>query len=130
MSTKATVTDLPNRHDEHMIGKLSELEEQFEAAKDELKRAELNFQKVRKELSAAKCQKLLLDFELRGITPGTKITDGNGIWGFCGVEPQEIFTDRAGASIILHAVKNDGTIGKKRVRPFGVYVRDLKPCDP
>jgi hypothetical protein len=64
-----------------------------------------------------------------GITPGTKITDGRRTFGFMGVEPDEVFTTMAGAILVLHNVRLDGTIGKQRVHPRGFDSKNLRVVD-
>jgi hypothetical protein len=104
------------------------LQRKFDAAFEARKKAEEDFRAARKELQEAKCRDLRAELEAKGITPGTKVTDGYGeiVVGYMGVEPSPLFSDTAGLSLIFNKVNKDGSVGNQRVRPRGFHFGSIK----
>ena len=111
-----------------MSGTTEDLQRKFDAALEARRQAEEDVRAIRRELQEAKCRDLRAALEAKGITPGTKVTDGYGeiVVGYMGVEPSPVFGDTAGLSLIFHKVNKDGTVGNQRVRPNGFDIHSMR----
>lgn len=106
---------------------IKELERQHEQAKSRLVNAQDAVKAAREKLVAARIEEATAKLAARGIAPGTIVTDGKNTWGFMGFIDNR-WSPMARPDLVLHSLKRDGTISKRRVSaPYGLMSAHLRP---